>query len=66
MERYWALVKRELKQIGKTSRNILDFKDKWNAATRRITTDTVKSLMAGIPDKVHNFINQDKILKNKT
>lgn len=57
IERYWALVKRELKSTGKEAKNMQDFKNKWNAATRKVTETTVKALMEGIPEKLNEFCN---------
>lgn len=55
IERYWALVKRELKSTKKEAGDIVSFRNKWNAASRRIPESTIKALMAGIPNKLSNF-----------
>lgn len=56
IERYWALVKKELKATKKVTRDLPDFKFKWRAASRSIGEDTIKSLMEGIPEKLNKFI----------
>ena len=60
IERYWALVNRELKSTGKESKNMQDVKNKWNAATSttsKVTDTTVKTQMEGIPEKLYKFCN---------
>lgn len=59
VERYWALVKRELKSTKKVSRNIEDFKRRWSNCSKKVSETTIKSLMEGFPKKVHEFINND-------
>lgn len=56
IERYWALVKRELKTTQRVSKDVVDFRRKWCAASQRIKEDTVKALMKGVAEKVNNFI----------
>lgn len=55
IERYWALVKRELKATKKESKNMQDFRNKWKAATKKVSESTVKALMAGISEKLNQF-----------
>lgn len=57
VERYWALVKRNMKSTKKVSKDISDFKLKWTTCSKKVTEETLKSLMGGIPEKVNNFIN---------
>ena len=59
VERYWALVKRELKNTGKVSQNISDFKRKWTTSSKKVTKETIKSLMEGLPKKVDKFISNE-------
>ena len=55
IERYWALVKKQLKDTKKEAKNIQDFRNKWKAGTKKISEATVKSLMGGISEKLHEF-----------
>lgn len=55
IERYWALVKRELKATKKTSKDKRDFGYKWSAAARKVPETTIKALMEGIPGKIEEF-----------
>ena len=55
IERYWALVKKELKATNKEARDMQDFRNKWNAAAKKISEATVKALMAGIQQKLSEF-----------
>jgi len=54
IERYWALVKRELKATEKEAKDIQNFKNKWKAA-KKVPEATVKALMACIPEKLTEF-----------
>ena len=56
IERYWALVKRQLKTTNKRAQTIADFRNKWNNAAKNVTETTIASLMAGIPEKLAEFI----------
>lgn len=56
IERYWALAKRELKTTKKVAKNLVDFKQKWNTASRKVTEETIKNLMEGVPEKIKMFI----------
>lgn len=61
IERYWALVKRELKNTKKEASNIKEFKNKWNNATKKIPETTIRALMERLPEKVNEFCkNQNK------
>ena len=55
IERYWALVKRKLKSTKKGTQDMKVFKRKWNEAARTVTETTIKSLMAGVPEKISKF-----------
>lgn len=56
IERYWALIKREMKSTKKVAKNIEDFKGKWSAAALRLSDTTIKRLMEGVPEKIKIFI----------
>lgn len=60
IERYWALIKRELKTTKKEARNIKDFRNKWKAATKKVPETTVKALMKGLSEKVKDFSKNKK------
>lgn len=61
IERYWALVKIELKNTKKEASNIKEFKNKWNNATKKIPETTIRALMERLPEKVNEFCkNQNK------
>lgn len=55
VERYWALAKRNLKGTKKEAKTIDNFKKLWKAASDKVSKETIKSLMAGIPDKITQF-----------
>jgi len=55
IERYWALVKRELKATKKEAKDITDFRNKWNAAAKKVTETTRRQLMEDILGKLKNF-----------
>lgn len=56
VERYWALVKRELKGTKKVSQDMQDFKRRWTTCSKKVTETTIKALMGGFPEKVDNFV----------
>lgn len=55
IERYWALVKKNLKSTKKEARDIDKFKIKWRAASEKITNVTIKSMMESVPAKIALF-----------
>lgn len=55
IERYWALVKRNLKQTRKVTKSVEIFKKMWIAATKKVSSTTIKAMMETIPDKLKNF-----------
>jgi len=55
IERYWALVKRELKATEKEAKDIQNLKNKWKAAAKKVPEATVKALIACIPEKLTEF-----------
>lgn len=59
IERYWALVKKQLKATKGSAQNEKEFGKKWAASTRKVRKETVKALMEGIPEKVKNFIKNN-------
>lgn len=56
IERYWALVKRQLKKSTSVPKTITSFRYKWTAGTKKITENTITLLMDGIMNKIKNFI----------
>lgn len=57
IERYWALVKRIMKNTKHVAINAKKFKNQWSLRSKKVTKETIKSLMAGISEKVKIFIN---------
>lgn len=55
IEKYWALVKRKLFETKKKANGIDDFKRRWRNGTEDVSEDTVRNLMAGVPQKVREF-----------
>lgn len=53
IERYWALVKSNLKKTGQTAKDMKDFKRKWKRASEKVDDSVVKKLMEGIQQKLH-------------
>lgn len=59
IERYWALVKKQLKDTRGSSKSESEFRKKWAPSSKKVTEATVKALMEGIPEKVKNFIKNN-------
>lgn len=55
VERYWALTKRNLKQTKQEVKTMDQLKIKWRTASQKVSKDTIKSLMGGIPEKLKQF-----------
>lgn len=55
IERYWALVKKELKKTKQSSRTVQDFRRKWKTASEKVEETTIIRLMEGIPNKIAEF-----------
>jgi len=45
IERYWAIVKRDLRKKGEVAKNMDQFKKIWNSSARKITETDVRRLM---------------------
>lgn len=60
IERYWALMKRDLSKIKQDAKNQADFKKIWNKAAKKITETTVQNLMSGVKRKVRDFYMNNK------
>lgn len=56
IERYWALVKKIMKNTKQVANDAKNFKNKWSTYSKKVTDETIKSLMAGITEKVKMFI----------
>lgn len=52
IERYWAIIKANLRKSEQKCENIADFRRKWNSATKRISSDVVGNLMKGVRVKL--------------
>lgn len=55
IEKYWAIIKRDLLKKGAVAQDMEDFKKMWNAASRRVTKTSIQALMARVPKKVRDF-----------
>lgn len=55
VERYWALGKRNLKKTKQEVKTIDQLKVKWTTASQKVTKETIKTLMGGIPEKLRQF-----------
>jgi len=55
IERYWAIVKRDLRKKGEVAKNMDQFKKIWNSSARKITETDVRRLMQGTRSKVRRF-----------
>lgn len=55
IERYWALVKRNLKKTNKSMENEQQFKSNWRSAANKVDETTVQNLMEGIKRKARQF-----------
>lgn len=56
IERYWALVKKELKATKKVTNDLKDFIPKWRIASSKLQESTIKDLMGGVPGKINIFV----------
>lgn len=55
IERYWTLVKREIKATKQVTKEVKDFREKWSSAARKVSNNTIKSLIKGVPEKLKFF-----------
>jgi len=55
IERYWALVKRKLKETKSEAKDIIHFRDKWKVAAKKVPEATIKALMAEMSEKLTKF-----------
>lgn len=55
VERYWALTKRNLKDTKQEVKTVDQLKIKWRTASQKVSKETIKSLMEGIPEKLNQF-----------
>lgn len=55
VEKYWALVKQQLRKHQKIATNALSFQKYWIAAAKKIDETVVRRLMEGLPAKVNKF-----------
>lgn len=55
IERYWALVKRNMCLTGKVATTIPEFKKIWRASALKVTLNVVQALMKRIRAKVRLF-----------
>jgi len=55
VSKYWALVKRNLKETKGEANNIKSFKNKWRYSEKKVTKDTITALMGSINEKINDF-----------
>jgi transposase/predicted DNA-binding protein YlxM (UPF0122 family) len=58
IEKYWAQVKRILKETKQVSKNETDFKRKWRVASGKVSETTIKTMMGRVPEKIQEFCKQ--------
>ena len=58
IERYWALVKRELSQYKQQATTIEKFRKSWTKAAKSVAEKSAQTLMAGVNSKVRSFFMQ--------
>lgn len=63
IERYWAIVKRELRKKGEVATNMAEFKKIWNSSSRKVTRQGVQNLMKRAFSKLRAFYRNKRILK---
>jgi len=56
IERYWAIVKRNLLKNGSLSQNNIDMKKNWMRAAGKVTKEGVQNLMRGVKQKIRSKI----------
>lgn len=59
IERYWALAKKKLKETYKEAKTTEIFKRNWKYASEKVSKDTIRSMMEGIPEKINQFCQKD-------
>ena len=55
VERYWALVKRDLKETKGATKSLQDFRRKWKRASEKVAESSIKSMMEEVPEKINKF-----------
>lgn len=40
------------------AKDVEDFRKKWNAVTKKVSEDTIKALMAGLPEMLADFYKE--------
>lgn len=59
IERYWAIMKRKLKNTGRTIKNEQAMLCCWNRYAKELTEEDVRNIMRSIKGKVRNFIRRN-------
>lgn len=60
IEKYWALIKRELKKTKATALTIDNFRRRWYKAADKVGEETVRTLMARVNTRVRTFLRSGK------
>ena len=55
IEKYWAIVKRNLKKAQKAVMSEKQFKANWRSAANKVDKETVHNLMGGVKRKTREF-----------
>lgn len=58
IERFWALVKRNMKKDGRVSNDMKEFKKNWQKANKAVTKEGVQNLMKGVKQKIRRKLRE--------
>lgn len=61
IEKYWALLKREVKKRCSAAENLKSFKEKVSRAAKAIGPSGVQSLMSSVQSRVRKFVRGDDL-----
>lgn len=61
IERYWALVKNNLKKTGQRAENVDSFLRSWKNCSEKVSEEVVQDLMKGVRRKVRDFSRGEEI-----
>lgn len=58
IERYWGIVKRNLRMTGAVATSTKSMALRWNAAARKVKPRTVQNMMGGIKRRVRRYLRE--------
>ena len=64
IERYWALVKAQLKKKPKAAKDDKEFKYRWKRASSRVTEATIKLMMSTVRQKIKLRARMEKLAES--